>query len=63
MRYEVIAFLKDSVSGLDAEFFFVDSLRTLHVLEKKLSKDSKYEAWSVIDHVHINHLNRDLGKL
>lgn len=54
MRYEVIAFLKDSVSGLDAEFFYVNSLRTLQLLEKKLSKDSKYEAWSVIDRMHPN---------
>lgn len=54
MRYEVIAFLKDSVSGLDAEFFYVDSLRTLHVLEKKLSKDTKYEAWGIVDRMHPN---------
>ena len=54
MRYEVIAFLKDSVSGLDAEFFYVDSLRTLHVLEKKLSKSSKYEAWGIVDRMHPN---------
>lgn len=54
MRYEVIAFLKDSASGLDAEFFYVDSLRTLHVLEKKLSKDTKYEAWGIVDRMHPN---------
>ena len=54
MRYEVIAFLADSVSGLDAEFFYVNSLRTLHVLLKKFSKDSKYEAYGIVDRMHPN---------
>lgn len=57
MRYEVIAFLKDSVSGLDAEFFYVNSLRTLHVLMKKLSKSDKYEAYGIVDRMHPNNSN------
>ena len=54
MRYVVIAFLADSESGLDSEFFYVNSLRTLHVLEKKLSRNSKYEAWGIVDRMHPN---------
>lgn len=55
MRYQVIVFLKDS--EFECKSFFVNSLRTLHVLERKLTNDARYDSWSIIDRVHANNSN------
>jgi hypothetical protein len=55
MRYQVIVFLKDS--EFECKSFFVNSLRTLHVLERKLTNDARYDSWAIIDRVHANNSN------
>ena len=55
-RYEVIAFICDR--GLKADSYYVNSLRTLRVLEKKVMSNSKYDSWAIIDQLHIENSNK-----